>query len=174
MSPRRRRRDAEAPPDSLQTGSRYSGFFSYPTGREDDSDELVFLDDRPEDDWSRLLGYTTTRRFSAGEVIIEYGEAERALYIVVDGWLRISVPGKGPSGTVAPHSVIGELAFLDGRPRSATIEGETSGELLRLSFDAYEVLAARYPDLGRAIALDLGRIAAARLRRSEAPAREVG
>jgi hypothetical protein len=36
-----------------------------------------------------------------------------------------------------------------------------------LTFDTYEVLAARYPELGRAILLDLGRIVAGRLRRAD-------
>ncbi len=58
------------------------------------------------------------------------------------------------------------MAFLDGRPRAATIRALTDGELLRLSFESYEVLAARYAELGRAILLDLGRILAARLRQA--------
>ncbi len=40
----------------------------------------------------------------------------------------------------------------------------SEGEMLRLSFDGFEALAARDPALGRDILLDLGRILAARLR----------
>ena len=63
-------------------------------------------------------------------------------------------------------SVTGEMAFLDGRPRAATIRALTDGDLLRLSFEAFEALSARHPELGRAILLDLGRILAARLRQA--------
>jgi len=70
--------------------------------------------------------------------------------------------------TVDAGSVIGEQAFLDGRPRSATIRAVTDCELLRLSFEAFEVLAAREPDLARSILFDLGRILSIRLRRTSA------
>lgn len=69
-------------------------------------------------------------------------------------------------GTIGPRSVTGEMAFLDGRPRAATIRAVTDAELMRISFESYEALAARHPELGRAILLDLGRILAARLRRA--------
>jgi len=58
------------------------------------------------------------------------------------------------------------MAFLDGRPRAATIRALTDGDLLRLSFESFEILSARHPELGRAILLDLGRILAARLRQA--------
>lgn len=148
------------------SSGRFAAFFAYPTeGGEEKA--FVFLRDRPEDDWSRLLGYTEVRRFGAGETMISADEVDRALYIVSKGRLEILLPGVDGDlhfGTIGPGSVVGEIAFLDGGPRSATIRAVSDGELLRLSFEAYEVLAARYPELGRAILLDLGRIMASRLR----------
>ena len=61
-------------------------------------------------------------------------------------------------------SVVGEVAFLDGGPRSATLFAITDGELLRLRMESFETLAAREPELGRAILFDLARIVTARLR----------
>jgi CRP-like cAMP-binding protein len=69
---------------------------------------------------------------------------------------------------IEPGTVIGEVAFFDGRPRSAGVRAVTECELFRLSFEAFEVLAAREPALGRAVLLDLGRILAARLRQTNA------
>ena len=43
---------------------------------------------------------------------------------------------------------------------------EGIGELLRLRMESYETLAARDPELGRAIVFDLARIVTARLRRA--------
>ncbi|MCA1671302.1 MAG: cyclic nucleotide-binding domain-containing protein [Actinobacteria bacterium] len=65
-------------------------------------------------------------------------------------------------------SVFGELSFFDGRPRSALVRAVTDGQLLRLSFDAFEVLSAKEPVLARSVLLDLGRILAARLRSTQA------
>jgi CRP/FNR family cyclic AMP-dependent transcriptional regulator len=149
------------------SSDRFAAFFAYPNEGGEERDSFVFLRDRPEDDWLRLLGYTEVRRFSAGETIISAGEVDRALYIVSKGRLETLLPGVEGDlhfGTIGPGSVAGEIAFLDGGPRSATIRAVSDGELLRLSFEAYEVLAARYPELGRAILLDLGRIMASRLR----------
>jgi CRP/FNR family cyclic AMP-dependent transcriptional regulator len=149
------------------SSSRFAPFFSYPTEGEERSDPLLFLADRSDDDWTRLLHYTEVRRFGADETILKAGDFDRALYIVVDGRLEILLPGAESDihlGTIGPGSVTGEIAFLDAGPRSATIRALADGELLRLTFESYEVLAARYPDLGRTILLDLGRILAARLR----------
>jgi CRP-like cAMP-binding protein len=149
------------------SSGRFAAFFAYPTEGGEERDSFVFLGDRPEDDWSRLLHYTEVRRFSAGETMITAGEVDRALYIVSEGRLETLLPGDDGDlhfGTIGPGSVVGEIAFLDAGPRSATIRAVSDGELLRLSFEEYEVLAARYPELGRAVLLDLGRILASRLR----------
>lgn len=143
-----------------------SSFFTYPTLGEGAADELVFLRDRTEEDWERLLAHTEDVRFAAGDVLIRAGDRERSLYVLASGRLELLLPGEGdvPIGTIEPRTVVGEMAFLDGRPRSATLRALTAGELYELRFDAFETLAARYPELGRAILLDLGRILAGRLR----------
>jgi CRP/FNR family cyclic AMP-dependent transcriptional regulator len=135
-----------------------TGFFRYPT--EDALPHALpgFLSARGDDDWSTLLEYAGTRRFRPSETVLRAGERDRALYLLVDGWL------KAPSGIIHPISTVGEAAFLDGRPRTVSIRALTDGELLRLSYDAFETLAARDAALGREILLDLGRILSARLR----------
>ncbi len=147
----------------------FSNYFAYP-GTDAAGDDLVFLRDRSEDDWARLLDHSELLRFRAGDVIIRAGEEDRALYIVVEGALEILLLDRRGQeqryGTIEPKSVTGEMAFLDGRPRAATIRASTDGDMLRLSFEAYEALAARHPELGRAILLDLGRILASRLRQA--------
>jgi CRP/FNR family transcriptional regulator, cyclic AMP receptor protein len=97
---------------------------------------------------------------------VRAGDDDRALYLVLSGRLQALVEG---ATAIEPGSVFGELAFLDGLPRSATVRAVEDGEALRLSFDTFETLAARHPELGRAILLDLGRIAALRLRRLTEP-----
>ena len=135
-----------------------TGFFQSPTESALPAGLPGFLDQRGEDDWATLLEHADTRLFRPGEVVIAAGEHDRALYLLVDGWL------KAPSGVIHPITTVGEAAFLDGRPRAVTVRALTDGEMLRLSFDAFEALASRTPALGRDILLDLGRIACARLR----------
>jgi CRP-like cAMP-binding protein len=155
-------------PRSLPLG--VGSFFAYPTESPTVSRELVFLPDLDEEGWRRIMAHTERLRFAPGEIVINAGETDRSLYIVVDGVVEILLPT--PQGELVPYgtieqSITGEIAFLDGGPRTATIRAATSAELLRLSFESWEVLAARNPDLGRAILFDLARILAARLRTAD-------
>jgi CRP/FNR family cyclic AMP-dependent transcriptional regulator len=137
-----------------------ASFFEYPTGARAGADDFTFLPGASDEDWAKLLAHTETLRFPAGAAIVRAGELDRALYFLVEGTVAV-----GDSAISAP-SVLGEVAFLDGKPRSLTVRARTDCEALRLSADAFEVLAAREPLLGRAILFDLGRILAARLRRA--------
>ena len=132
------------------------------------ADEVLFLPDRSERDWERLLAHTDARRFRPGDKIIQAGESERVLYIVTEGTLEMLLPqrngGEKQFKTIESPSVIGELGFVDGGARSSTMRALTDGELRRLSYDSFEVLAAREPELARAVLVDFSRILAQRLR----------
>lgn len=151
-----------------------SSFFPYPVPSGDEQpDELVFMPVSRPDQWDRLLAFVERRGFSAGEEVIKRGEIDRALYIVVEGSLeaRVTEGGVGVGRSAAIRfptgSVIGEISFFDGRARTATVTALTGGELLRLSFEAFQALAESDPDLARAMLLDLGRILAVRLRQTD-------
>jgi CRP-like cAMP-binding protein len=137
-----------------------TGFFDYPTERQESTEHGLpgFLSGRGEDDWAMLLDHSETRLFSRGELILARGEIDRALYLLIAGWV------KAPSGVVHPITTLGEAAFLDGTPRAVNVVAMSEGEMLRLSFESFEALSARNPSLGRDILLDLGRILSARLR----------
>lgn len=147
-----------------------TSFFDYPDPeRAGASQDLLFLADLSDQDWDRLLAYTETRRFATGEVVMDLGEVERALYIITEGSLEVLIPeGRDQRlrrlAVREAGTVIGEVAFLDAQPRSAQLRAISDGELVRLSFEAFESLAVREPDIGRAILFDLGRILAVRLR----------
>lgn len=129
------------------------------------SDEVLFLADASASDWAAILGAGEPRDFTEGEPIVQEGESDRALYFLVEGSVRLM--GGGLFKTIDAPSVVGEIAFLDGQPRSAGLWGASDGRIVRFDRDAYEVLSASDSDLGRRIALDLGRVAALRLRMAE-------
>jgi len=141
-----------------------SSFFNYPTltGEERVADAAL-LAGSSEEDWDTLLAYTETRRLRPGDWLTREGEHDRALYVLSDGRLEAIVPGRASRVIEAPATV-GELAFLDGRPRAAGLRALTHGEAQRLSYEAFEALSAREPRLARDLLLDLGRIVAGRLR----------
>jgi CRP-like cAMP-binding protein len=143
--------------------------FDYPTGEASETQsEEFFLHQASDSDWAALNNYTQTRRLRPGETVMTPGDVDRSLYIVVDGTLEAVIPGRRGAwrqlSTFAAGSVIGELSFFDGQPRSATVRALTDATLARLSLDSFNSLAASKPALARLILLDLGRILATRLR----------
>lgn len=154
-----------------------SGMFDYPdaTGIPA-SDGMVFLADWSEEDWARLLRHTDTRHFATGDTVIQAGESDRSLYIVAAGRLEILRPrdrAGGPESLAVvyvcePGGVIGEQAFVDGRPRSATVRSIATGRLTRLTIDGFETFSGHYPALARRFLFDLARILSLRLRQTNA------
>lgn len=64
-----------------------------------------------------------------GAVLMEQGEVGREAFLVVDGEVQIIVNGH-VVGTAGRGSVLGEMALLDLRPRSATLVALTDVELI--------------------------------------------
>ena len=126
------------------------------------SDEVLFLADGSAADWARIFAAGEPRDFVEGEQLVREGEPDRALYFLTEGSVRLM--GGGLFKTIDAPSVLGEIAFLDGRPRSIGLWGASDGQIVRFGREQYEALSEQDPELGRRIALDLGRVAALRLR----------
>jgi CRP-like cAMP-binding protein len=84
------------------------------------------------------------------------------------GVLEVLVPradtGFDRLTTVNAGGVLGEIAFLDGGPRTAAIRAVTAGEMRRLTVRDFEVLARAIPDLAQRVVFEVARILARRLR----------
>jgi CRP/FNR family transcriptional regulator, cyclic AMP receptor protein len=149
-------------------------FFDYPTsGPKTPPPAQVLLADAPEADWAALLDYTQAKRFGAGQEVLQAGGGGRSLYLLLEGTLEVVPPQtrfgrKRPRVRLEAGSVVGELSFFDGEPRSAGVRALTPVVLAELTPDGFDGLVAGHPDLARRLLLDLGRILAGRLRRSEA------
>ena len=125
----------------------------------------TFFAGRDEREWDRLLAYTETRRFRPGEIVLPDGVADRALYLLADGRLEVIRPGaRGTLATLEAPATVGEAEFLDGRPRGVALRAVGHGEIERLSWESFEALSAREPQLARDILVDVGRVLAARRR----------
>lgn len=130
---------------------------------EEQSDEVLFMPDATASDWACILAQAEFWRMEPGDVLVRAGEADRALWFLADGAVYV-MDGDEVLKTIQAPSVLGEIAFLDGGPRSAGLVAATDAEVGRFDMDAFEALAAAEPDLARRMALDLGRVAALRLR----------
>jgi len=96
------------------------------------------------------------RRFRRGEVIFHAGDPGEALFIVADGQVKITLPaddGSEPAilTTIGRGGFFGELALLDGAPRSATAVALEATETSVLRRDAFDRLVDTEPALRRAL-----------------------
>jgi CRP/FNR family cyclic AMP-dependent transcriptional regulator len=143
-----------------------SSFFSYPTSQvADPGTTSGFLELADEREWDILLTAMQTLILRPGDTPFTQGQTDRALYLLTDGALQVAADDAAPvTMTAPPAAVLNEIAFLDGGRCTATARSITDGLVLRLSYDAFESLAAREPQLARMIVLDLARDVAQRLR----------
>ena len=85
---------------------------------------------------------------AAGDVIIARGDAGDSMYVVAQGLLRVHVDDV-TLAWILETDVVGELALLDGAPRSASVTAVQDGLLLRLGREAYHELLEDHADIGR-------------------------
>ncbi len=79
-----------------------------------------------------------------GQVLFQVGQPGEAWYVVYDGAVDVLVPTpEGPPQLLerlrAPDA-FGEIAMLDGSPRSAMVRAATDGTVLRVPRDAFHQL----------------------------------
>lgn len=143
-------------------------FFDYPTGvTAPDATDQQFWPHAAEQEWSDLLRLATIRKLAAGETLIAPGSTDRSVYVVLEGQLEALAPSGRKwrrLAAVGAGSVVGELAFLDGSPRSALVRSLTETTVAELTHSSFSALARTRPELALSIALELGRIVAQRLR----------
>jgi CRP/FNR family transcriptional regulator, cyclic AMP receptor protein len=101
-------------------------------------------------------------RVKRGEVVVEQGESGDAVYIVSRGSLLVSRSNRGGERRAlnvieAPGS-FGELALLDGRPRSASLEALEECDLIVVSRADFLGLLSRDPRLVDGVLRELGRM----------------
>ncbi len=131
----------------------------------EDSADLLFLPEATASDWATVFSHAEVRHVGAGLALVQAGEHDRALYLLTEGTVGVRLPrDESPFKTIDAPSVVGELAFFDGRPRSATLDAVTDVEVVRLDEAGFERLAEAAPELAHAMLRDLARILALRLR----------
>jgi CRP/FNR family cyclic AMP-dependent transcriptional regulator len=82
--------------------------------------------------------FEQSKKYKAGEVIIHEGEANRDLYILSAGVLEVSVKSEDKKiivSEITSPEILGEISFLNGSPRTATVSAKTDVEMFILSYE---------------------------------------
>lgn len=100
------------------------------------------------------MSNTRLHTFVPDQVIFEEGDQSHSMYLVQSGAVSIRKK-KGHKmvelGKAATNEVIGELSFLDRKPRNATAVAVTQCQLLEIPFDSLDAEYAKVPDYIRKI-----------------------
>jgi CRP/FNR family transcriptional regulator, cyclic AMP receptor protein len=95
--------------------------------------------------------HAVTRVVKAGTVIYGKGDPGDSLFAVISGIVQISVPSVEGKDTVfaqlAAGEIVGEVALLDGRPRSADVAAVTHCELMVINRRDFVPLIHDHPEL---------------------------
>lgn len=91
-----------------------------------------------------LSGISSVVEFSHGEVVFEEGDQGDAMYVIQKGSVRLSHRGK-PLAVLGESDYFGEMAVLDGEPRSAGAAADTDCRLIRIQRDHFIELIHEYP-----------------------------
>ena len=85
--------------------------------------------------------------FEHGQKIISAGEAAREIFFLSRGLVNVCLPHEEHQRLAAfsPGMCFGEMAFIDGAPRSANIVAETDVECHSLSLDDFTALGKTHP-----------------------------
>jgi len=130
-----------------------------------------FLSDLREDEIAIVLDHTQAQLYAAGEYAVREGECDRSFFIISRGSFEVLVRGDGRPRRVRvlEHGdLFGEVAFFDGRPRSADVVALEDSEALVLTQSAFQRLRLMHPRLALYFVLDLGRVLGERFRASDA------
>jgi CRP/FNR family transcriptional regulator, cyclic AMP receptor protein len=98
-----------------------------------------------------------------GSVLTTQGTPGRECFVIADGKASVTIGGK-KVGEVGPGECVGEMALLDGGPRTATVTAESPMNVYVLSVSEFKSLLRVSPTILRKIATSL----AQRLRAREA------
>jgi CRP/FNR family cyclic AMP-dependent transcriptional regulator len=122
------------------------------------------LTDLPDRLSAALLAGAAQRHLATGEVLFLAGDPGNGFYRVESGLLKISIASASGAERIlailGPGSIVGDLAIIDGRPRSASVSALRDCTVQFVSRNAFDSFAAKNPEIYHYLA----KVLAARLR----------
>src|SRR6185437_8634073 len=109
------------------------------------------LSDLPERLSAALLGNAKPVKLAADENLFLAGDPGDGCYRLNEGLLKVSMVS--PAGAerilaiLGPGALVGDMAMIDGRPRSASVSALRDCKLSFISRSGFEALAAKNPDV---------------------------
>lgn len=104
----------------------------------------------PGEDLAQVAVIATEETREGGEVIFAEGEDGDALYLVLDGKVRVHRNDR-VIAELGERECFGEMAILDASPRSATVTSMEESQLLKISREDFQEILTEKPEIAMGI-----------------------
>ena len=107
------------------------------------------LSDLPDRLSTGLLDHATPKHLTADEVLFLAGDPGDGFYRLDEGLLKVSIASATGAERIlailGPGAIVGDLAIIDGLPRSASVSALRDCKLRFVSRKAFETFAEKQP-----------------------------
>jgi CRP-like cAMP-binding protein len=115
----------------------------------------------PDEERERLGKLLHARRYTRGEVIFLEGDEGTALCLIAEGRIRIQLTGADGREVVinvyGPGEIFGEIALLDGEPRSADAIAQDAARVFWLQREDFAAFLESHPNAAMMMLASLSR-----------------
>jgi CRP-like cAMP-binding protein len=105
-------------------------------------------------DLRKLAREAEFAEFPPGDTVVVTGAPADYFYVILGGEAKASA--KPAARTLKTGDYFGEIALLDGEPRSASVLAETDLHVMRVPRRSFDEALARHPSLARRLMTGLG------------------
>ncbi|MFC2170974.1 Crp/Fnr family transcriptional regulator [Calditrichota bacterium] len=130
------------------------------------------IDRMTEEQYAKLAEIAELRTFMAEDNIISEITRSRDLYLIKSGVvsIKMSLPTEAKKSEIIDRlhagDIMGEIAFIDGSPRSATIVAEEDTEVYLFPYEKLHDLMESDPRLGYLMITGIAKILTAKVRQT--------
>ena len=120
------------------------GFWHRPDDGAEWLSKVAFFEGFSSADLTRVSALSTEVEAEAGTVLIDQGDTGVDCFVIVEGSATVYI-GNDAVATLPAGSMIGEMALVDHRPRSASVVADTPMRLLRFDSRHFRRLLSEMP-----------------------------
>ena len=115
-----------------------------PSERVEVLSRVPFFEGFDAEDLQRVVELSDEVTLPAGSVVVDQGDPGTDCYVIVDGTASVYVRGEHVASS-GPGSMVGEMALVDHRPRTATVVADSDLDMLRFDSAAFRKLLDEMP-----------------------------
>jgi len=102
--------------------------------------KVPFFKDFFETELSEVVTAGEWLEYAAGQIILTEGDLDESFYVIIDGAVSVLVYDKVIT-TLQAGDCFGEMAYVEKRPRSASIQAKTSVTVLKINKEVLETIS---------------------------------